>query len=211
MQGRPAQRQQAEGGRSTRETTASVEQGSSGSGGHQVRLAGCPSDAKTHRVKGKGLLNCPVRFDQKAPNADQSRHAQQKLLRPIEQKELKEDRDMRDQQPVQTRIVKRILPNQPGAQKLARRYGEALVCVRYRHNANGTWRYTTVELVVDQAPVMSKRADAVIVSVYIGYDEAAMQRKAREGGAQWDLRDKVWRMPRKLARRLGLIARIRPE
>src|SRR4051812_41936053 len=48
-----------------------------------------------------------------------------------------------------TRIVKRLSASQAGAIKLARRYGDALVCVRYRHDLQGRLRYTTVELVVD--------------------------------------------------------------
>ncbi len=36
-----------------------------------------------------------------------------------------------------TRVVKKMSPSQPGALKLARRYGDALICVRYRHDAQG--------------------------------------------------------------------------
>ena len=41
-----------------------------------------------------------------------------------------------------TRVVKKMSPAQPGAVKLARRFGDALVCVRYRHDAQGQQRYT---------------------------------------------------------------------
>ena len=50
------------------------------------------------------------------------------------------------------RVVKTLLPAQPGTLKLQRRYGDALLCVRYREDAGGTTRYTIVELVVDSAP-----------------------------------------------------------
>ena len=64
---------------------------------------------------------------------------------------------------MRTRVVKKLSSQQGGALKLARRYGAALVCVRYRQDMQGLHRYTTVELVVDEAPVASKRADATIV------------------------------------------------
>ena len=50
----------------------------------------------------------------------------------------------------QTTVIKRLSASQPGAVKLAQRFGGALVCVRYRHDAQGCIRYTTVELVVDR-------------------------------------------------------------
>ncbi|HKX41878.1 MAG TPA: hypothetical protein VJO99_12025, partial [Burkholderiaceae bacterium] len=55
-----------------------------------------------------------------------------------------------------THVVKRLSPTQAGALKLARRYGDALVCVRYRHDAAGRHRYTTVELIIDEAPIVPR-------------------------------------------------------
>ena len=52
---------------------------------------------------------------------------------------------------IKTRIVKRLAPDQAGAKKLARQYGNALVCVRYRQDPEQGLRYTTVELVVARA------------------------------------------------------------
>lgn len=42
-------------------------------------------------------------------------------------------------------------PGQRGTRKLLARYGERLVCVRYRYDAASSTRYKTVELVVDRA------------------------------------------------------------
>ena len=82
-----------------------------------------------------------------------------------------------------THVVKRLLPSQPGAQKLARRYGEALVCVRYRHDPLGKLRYTTVELIVDEAPVAYRVSPDEIVMVHIDFDDAKRQKQAKAGGA----------------------------
>lgn len=50
-----------------------------------------------------------------------------------------------------TRVTKTLWPQQPGTLKLLQRYGPALLCVRYRHDASHQRRYTTVEIVVDEA------------------------------------------------------------
>jgi hypothetical protein len=47
-------------------------------------------------------------------------------------------------------VSKTLLPRQPGTLRLLREHGDALVCVRYRHDTSGLYRYTTVELIVDQ-------------------------------------------------------------
>jgi hypothetical protein len=107
-----------------------------------------------------------------------------------------------------SRVVKKLLPNQPGAMKLARRYGDALVCVRYRQDPTRTYRYTTIELVVDAAPVHRPLDDDEQVYVQIGRDETDRQRSARAKGARWDPQTRLWRMPRKTARLLKLSKRI---
>lgn len=118
-----------------------------------------------------------------------------------------------------TRVVKRLAPHQPGALKLARRYGETLVCVRYRRDADGTTRYTTIELIVDTAPVAPKRqaprtperapARSAIVGVRIALlHTAELRAQACALGATWDPRRNLWLMPRHVAQQLGLTRQI---
>ena len=104
------------------------------------------------------------------------------------------------------RVAKKLLPGQPGSLKLTRKYGEALVCVRYRHDAQGLSRYTTVELIVEQVPVVP-RIDRV-VGVRVHYAEAALQGTVKANGAKWDSAAKLWRMPHRAAVKLGLQSRI---
>ena len=108
----------------------------------------------------------------------------------------------------ETHVVKRLRPSQPGAKKLAIRYGEALVCVRYRHDPTGTLRYTTVELIVDQAPVAYRVSPEEVVLVHIDFDNAELQQQARARGARWDSRQRLWRMTLRLARALRLVGKI---
>ncbi len=109
-----------------------------------------------------------------------------------------------------TRVTKRMLPTQQGALKLARRYGEALVCVRYRHDEQRHLRYTTVELVVDQAPSARRIRPEEPVMVHIDFDDASLQHLAQARGARWDERRRLWHMTHGLASALKLTAAILP-
>jgi len=105
----------------------------------------------------------------------------------------------------QTRVVKKLSATQAGARKLARLYGDALVCVRYRHDAERRCRYTTVELVVDRAPIArrNRSLDAIVV-VRIPFGDTERQMQAQVHGARWDAKTKVWYMRRSTAKQLGL-------
>ena len=104
------------------------------------------------------------------------------------------------------RVAKTLSPEQPGALKLARKYGRDLLCVRYRLDADGSYRYTTVELIVDCVPVV-KRPDR-IVGIRVHYEETALRSTVRAKGAKWDRPAKLWRLPYRVAVRLGLRERI---
>lgn len=105
---------------------------------------------------------------------------------------------------IKTRIVKRLAPDQAGAKKLARQHGNALVCVRYRHDAAQGLRYTTVELIVEQAQLPAKRARSTTVYVHISHLDAHLKTEALAEGARWDTRRQAWRMSLQTARQLGI-------
>jgi|SRR2546428_8929539 len=105
------------------------------------------------------------------------------------------------------RVIKKLSPSQPGAIKLARKYGGDLICVRHRRDAKGLYRYTTVELLVDRALIQSRSNR--IVGVKINYGEMSLRVAARAAGATWDANAKLYRMPHRLATRLGLLERIK--
>lgn len=107
------------------------------------------------------------------------------------------------------KVLKRFTPNQPGAIKLARRYGDALVCVRYRVDADGLSRITTVELIVERTPIQPRKDK--IVGVKINYGEPELQSVVKAAGATWDKEAKLWRMPKRVATALKLGQRIREE
>lgn len=105
---------------------------------------------------------------------------------------------------MKTRIVKRLAPDQAGAKKLARQYGGALVCVRYRHDQQQGLRYTTVELVVEQAQLPQQRARATTVYVHISHLDKRLKQQALDEGARWDAQRQAWRMSLQAVRQLGI-------
>lgn len=110
-----------------------------------------------------------------------------------------------------TRVIKKISATQAGALKLARRHGDALVCVRYRQSADGSIRYTTVELVVEEAKIIRRRPqrrDDDLVAIRIRIAEPELRQLVASVNGQWDPRRLVWRIRRDKARELGLLDRI---
>lgn len=116
-------------------------------------------------------------------------------------------------------VAKTLSPTQPGAIKLARRYGDALICVRYRRDTEGRQRITTVELVVERVDIVdddraARRPDGRrkhgddIVGVRIRIDELELRSAARRCGATWDRNAHLWRMTRRNAKQLGLNSRV---
>lgn len=110
-----------------------------------------------------------------------------------------------------------LKPGDYGTRKLAGRFGDKLVCVRYRVDRATRVRYTTVELIVDRAPLAGRTASLPsasvpdrnpMVGVTIFYREEALREKAKIEGAIWRPRQKLWEMPLQTARRLGLGDRI---
>ncbi len=116
-----------------------------------------------------------------------------------------------DQPLSRTRIVKRLSPGQPGTKKLQQRFGDALVCVRYRQDKAQGRRYTTVELLVSAGPMLigtSARGPTEMVLVHIALRESDLRRAACQRGAQWDPEAKAWRMSRWAATRLKMLDRV---
>lgn len=107
-----------------------------------------------------------------------------------------------------TRVTKKLAPHRPGTKKLSQRYGPALVCIRHRHNQEGTIRYTTVELVVEQVQIGRRHPPGQRVAVRLDHDEPTKRQRLLELGAPWDEDLDAWWVTRTTARRLRLLKRI---
>lgn len=105
-------------------------------------------------------------------------------------------------------VTKKMAPGQPGTKRWATQHGDKLLCVRYRQDPQRGERIVTVELEVDRAPLRPRHQDTDEVAVPIGWQETALRIQAREAGARWDSRQRVWHMSRAQARLLRLVDRI---
>ncbi|MDE2434036.1 MAG: hypothetical protein KGN37_14440 [Burkholderiales bacterium] len=102
-----------------------------------------------------------------------------------------------------TYVTKTLAPGQPGTRAWSQHHGAALVCVRYRESADGSRRYTTVELVVDER-INRRPKPPQLVNVSVDpYDQTIRQKLIAAGGI-WDAQQKIWVINRRKARALRL-------
>lgn len=117
---------------------------------------------------------------------------------------------------METRLTLR--PGQKGTRKLVARFGERLVCVRYRYDASAGRRYTTVELIVAEsewAPrgrkARASRSPEDMVYVRVAYSEEVLRAKMKALGAIWRPRVRLWELPWGVVRGLGIEDRVIEE
>ena len=106
--------------------------------------------------------------------------------------------------PYKTLVTKKLAPDQAGAKKLAQRFGDALVCVRYRQDVEAGRRYTTVELVVDEGPIPIDRRTPPIVHVRIPYHDLTLRQAVMQQGGTWNARLRAWCLRKEAAQALQL-------
>lgn len=98
---------------------------------------------------------------------------------------------------------------QKGAKKLAARFGDRLLFVRYRYDAKSKKRFTTIEMVVDETDWTPRPPS--LTRVKVAYGEAVLQRQVKAAGGKWNREKKVWLLPLDQVRKLGLERRISPS
>lgn len=100
------------------------------------------------------------------------------------------------------KVVKKLHPGSPGTLRHLRKWGDALVCVRHRHDPQSRTRYTTVEIVVEQVPIRlhTKRH----VSVRLDPHDKETRSLILAAGGRWNAATRLWEVPRAVAAGLGL-------
>ena len=110
------------------------------------------------------------------------------------------------------RIGQTLRPGQRGTKRLSAQYGEQLICVRYRYDAQAKCRYTTVELIVDTAPWNPPPPSPdTIVALRVVWGEREIALRIKAAGGQWNGEHRVWEIAYKHAEALNLLDRIVPE
>lgn len=113
------------------------------------------------------------------------------------------------------RIAKTFAAGRDGTRRLAREFGDRLVCVRHRYDDANAQRITTVEIVmaVDTLRAHAPPPRAAVaawesVLLRLAPDERTLRRLALDAGGRWHPGAKVWEVPRWLVARLGLRDRV---
>ena len=105
-----------------------------------------------------------------------------------------------------------IGPEHRRARKLRQCYGEQLVYVRYRYDEERKRRYTTVELIIDEAEwephpkgIPSRKE---IVGVRIELKERELQKRIKRAGGLWNQERMLWELRYERAVELGMQDRV---
>ena len=107
-------------------------------------------------------------------------------------------------------VVKKLKPGTPGTLRWVERFGDKLMCVRYRVDATTGRRHTTVELLVEerainrQAPAEQQRP----VFLRVGAAEKDLQYQIKNAGGTWNPQARLWVLPYSKAKTLKLVSRI---
>ena len=115
----------------------------------------------------------------------------------------------REERQMRTRLT--LQPNQDGAKQLRERYGERLVCVRYRYDEATKERWKTVELIVEKStwePPQSKWQADTLVAVQVAAQEREVRQQVKSAGGRWNPKEMVWELSYGQVVGLGLTARI---
>ena len=111
-------------------------------------------------------------------------------------------------------VIKTLQPGQQGTIRYKKRFGDRLVCVRYRQDKNKKCRYTTVELVVEKRSIKaSKYSEANLhpnrhVWIRIFFGEIEYRKQIMEMGGKWNDEKKLWKLPWGKTQALGLESRM---
>jgi hypothetical protein len=94
---------------------------------------------------------------------------------------------------MKTRLI--LKPGQRGTKSLAKRYGDALLCVRFRYDVKLRQRLKTIELVVERTawtpPPPQYTADA-LVPLRIEVADMPTRLQAEAAGGRWNPEKQLW-------------------
>ena len=111
-------------------------------------------------------------------------------------------------------VRKKLKPGQDGTRSLLDKYGDQMVCVRYRYDEERRLRYKTVELIVETTPWLPAATELpanALVGLRVGLSETELQDRIRQAGGKWNRALKYWELRYDKAVALGLKSRIEPS
>lgn len=120
----------------------------------------------------------------------------------------------RPMRPMEIRLTLR--PGMAGTKKLLARYGERLVCVRYRYDRATGRRVKTAELIVQDVAWEGRarkprRNDHDLVGVRVDWKESELRAAVKRAGGIWRPRQRLWEVSWDAVRALDLHSRVVEE
>lgn len=94
---------------------------------------------------------------------------------------------------MRTRLI--LKPGQPGTKRLVEKYGDSLLCVRFKYDAESRQRLKTVELLVertDWTPPPPRYTVDTLVPLRIDAFDMPARSQAKAAGGRWDPEKKLW-------------------
>ena len=94
---------------------------------------------------------------------------------------------------MKTRLI--LKPGQRGTKSLVTKYGDALLCVRFRYDAKARQRLKTVELIVERTewtPPPLRYAADTLVPLRIKATDLPMRSQAKAAGGRWNPAKQLW-------------------
>ena len=101
-------------------------------------------------------------------------------------------------------MLRNLKPGQPRTKRLVGQYGERLLCVRYRYDAELRKRYKTVELIIEEGNWMPPMRPEQMVAVRVDNQDQLLKRRILAVGGVWNGSVKVWALPYAKVLELGL-------
>lgn len=94
---------------------------------------------------------------------------------------------------MKTRLI--LKPGEKGTKRLVEKYGDDLLCVRFRYDAELRQRIKTIELIIektDWTPPPPKFSSDTIVALQIEAYDIKMREQAKASGGRWNPEKKLW-------------------
>jgi hypothetical protein len=107
-----------------------------------------------------------------------------------------------------------LKPGQKGTKQLLAQYGDRLICVRYRYDAQRKKRFKTVDLLVaerDWKPPRPRFADDQVVGLRVSFADVTVRARVKQAGGTWNPERRVWQLRYDRVVALGLNTRIVDE
>jgi hypothetical protein len=89
-----------------------------------------------------------------------------------------------------------LKPGQKGTRRLVEKFGDSLLCVRYRYDEKSGVRLKTAEIIVEARPSSPsfRYRDTDIVALMVPYTQKTLRERLKAAGGRWDSGEKLLRV-----------------